>query len=60
MSSPEALQEIVDADAATRAKDRKIARKKALAARILITFAALAIWFWTHRCWERGFRRRRE
>src|SRR6266478_7340006 len=47
MSSPEALQEIVNADAATRAKDRKIARKKALAARILITFAALAIWFWT-------------
>ena len=47
MSSPEALQEIVDADAATRAKDRKIPRKKALAARILITIAALAIWFWT-------------
>jgi hypothetical protein len=47
MSSPEALQEIVDADAAERAKDRKIARKKALAVRILITFAALAIWFWT-------------
>ena len=47
MSSPEALQEIVDADAAKRAKDRKIARKKALAARILVTFAALAIWFWT-------------
>ncbi len=47
MSSPEALQEIVNADAAARAKDRKIAKKKALAARILITFAALAIWFWT-------------
>src|SRR5882724_7247062 len=47
MSSPEALQEIIDADAAERAKDRKIARKKALAVRILITFAALAIWFWT-------------
>ncbi len=47
MSSPEALQEIVDVDAAARAKDRKIARKKALIARILITFAALAIWFWT-------------
>jgi hypothetical protein len=47
MSSPEALQEIVNADAAQRAKDRKIAKKKALAARILITFAALAIWFWT-------------
>jgi PAP2 superfamily C-terminal len=47
MSSPEALQEIVDTDAAQRAKDRKIAKKKALAARILITFAALAIWFWT-------------
>jgi len=47
MSSPEALQEIVNADAATRAKVRKIARKKALVARILITFAALAIWFWT-------------
>src|SRR5258707_5353482 len=47
MSSPEALQEIVDVDAAARAKDRKIARKKALVARILITFAALAIWFWT-------------
>jgi hypothetical protein len=46
MSSPEALQEIANADAATRAKDRKIARKKALAARILITFAALTIW-WT-------------
>jgi hypothetical protein len=47
MSSPEALQEIANAEAATRAKDRKTARKKALAARILITFAALAIWFWT-------------
>ena len=47
MSSPEALQEIANADAATRAKDRKIARQKALAARILITFAALTIWFWT-------------
>jgi hypothetical protein len=47
MSSPEALQEIVNADAAQRAKDRKIAKKKALTARILITFAALAIWFWT-------------
>ena len=47
MSSPEALHEIVNADAAQRAKDRKIAKKKALAARILITFAALAIWFWT-------------
>src|ERR1700693_6554849 len=47
MRSPEALQEIVDADAATRAKARKIPRKKALAARILITIAALAIWFWT-------------
>ena len=47
MSWPEALQEIVNADAAQRAKDRKIAKKKALAARILITFAALAIWFWT-------------
>lgn len=46
MSSPEALQEI-NAEAATRAKDRKTARKKALAARVLITFAALAIWFWT-------------
>ena len=47
MSSPEALQEIAGAGAAQRAKDRKIAKKKALAARILITFAALAIWFWT-------------
>jgi len=47
MSSPEALQEIVGADTAQRAKDRKSAKKKALAARILITFAALAIWFWT-------------
>jgi len=47
MSSPEALQEIVNADAAQRAKDRRIAKKKALVARIIITFAALAIWFWT-------------
>src|SRR6266436_3040049 len=47
MSSPDALHEIVNADAATRAKDREIARKKALVARILITCAALAIWFWT-------------
>ena len=47
MSSPEALQKIVSADAVTRAKDGRIARKKALVARILITFAALAIWFWT-------------
>src|ERR1700747_3628947 len=47
MSSPDALQEIVGTGAAQRAKDRKIAKKKALAARILITFAALAIWFWT-------------
>src|ERR1700747_541732 len=48
MSSPEALQEIVDADAAQRAKHRQTPKRKALAARILITFAALAIWFWTH------------
>jgi hypothetical protein len=47
MNSPEALQEMVNADTAARAKDRRIAKKKALAARILITFAALAIWFWT-------------
>src|SRR5882724_2470484 len=47
MSSPEALQEVVGAEATQRAKDRRIARKKALVARILITFAALAIWFWT-------------
>jgi hypothetical protein len=47
MSSPEALQEIVSADTAQPAKDRKSAKKKALVARILITFAALAIWFWT-------------
>ena len=47
MSSPEALQEIASADTAKRAKDRKIAKRKALVARILITFAALAIWFWT-------------
>ena len=47
MNSPEALQEIGNVDAAARAKDRKIARKKALVARILITFAALAIWFGT-------------
>src|SRR5258708_9498911 len=47
MSWPEGLKEIVDADAGTRAKDRKITRKKALAARILITIAGLAIWFWT-------------
>ena len=47
MSSPEALQEVVGADTVQPAKDRRIARKKALVARILITFAALAIWFWT-------------
>jgi hypothetical protein len=47
MSSPEALQEIVDADESARVKQRKIAAKKALAVRIVITFAALAIWFWT-------------
>jgi hypothetical protein len=47
MSSPEALQEIVNADPAARTKDRKIARQKAAVARILIAFAALATWFWT-------------
>jgi hypothetical protein len=47
MSSPEALQEIVDAHESARVKQRKIAAKKALAVRIVITFAALAIWFWT-------------
>jgi PAP2 superfamily C-terminal len=47
MSSPDTLQEVVNADAATPAKDRKMARRKALVARVLITFAALAIWFWT-------------
>ena len=47
MSSPEALQEIANTDCALRAKARKIAKKKALVARIVITFAALAIWFWT-------------
>jgi PAP2 superfamily C-terminal len=47
MSSPEALQEIASTDCALPAKDRKIAKKKALVARIVITFAALAIWFWT-------------
>src|SRR5260370_11037348 len=47
MSSPEALQELIDAGEYARVKQRKIAAKKALAVRILITFAALAIWFWT-------------
>ncbi len=47
MSSPEALQELIDAGESARVKQRKIAAKKALAVRILITFAALAIWFWT-------------
>jgi len=47
MSSPEALQAIVDADESARVKQRKIAAKKALAVRILITLAALTIWFWT-------------
>jgi hypothetical protein len=46
MSSPEALEENIDAHGA-RAKDKKIAAKKALALRILITLVALAIWFWT-------------
>src|ERR1700722_12249949 len=46
MSSPEAFEENVEAQGA-RLKDRKIAAKKALALRILITFAALAVWFWT-------------
>jgi hypothetical protein len=47
LSSPEALQAILDADESARVKQRKIAAKKALAVRILITFAALTIWFWT-------------
>src|SRR5260370_23624345 len=47
MSSPEALQELIDAGESARVKQRKIAAKKALAVRILITFASLAIWFWT-------------
>jgi hypothetical protein len=47
MSSPEALQAIVDADESAPVKQRKIAAKKALAVRILITLAALTIWFWT-------------
>ena len=47
MSSPEALQAMLDADESARVKQRKIAAKKALAVRILITFAALTIWFWT-------------
>jgi hypothetical protein len=47
MSSPEALQEIVNADESARVRQRKLAAKKALAVRILITFGALAIWFWT-------------
>src|SRR5258708_22698855 len=47
MSSPEGLQEIGNADAATGERERKIAKKQALIARILITLAALAIWFWT-------------
>jgi hypothetical protein len=47
MSSPETLQEIDDAVLALRTKQRKLAARKALAVRALITFAALAIWFWT-------------
>jgi PAP2 superfamily C-terminal len=47
MSSPEALQANVAADESARQKQRRIASKKALAVRIVITFAALAIWFWT-------------
>src|SRR5258707_5387061 len=47
MSSPEALQAIVDTDESVRVKQRKIAARKALAVRILITLAALTIWFWT-------------
>jgi hypothetical protein len=45
MSSPDALQAIVDESA--RVEQRKIAAKKALAVRILITLAALTIWFST-------------
>ena len=47
MSSPEASQVTVDTDQSERLKPRKIAAKKALAARILITFVAVTIWFWT-------------
>jgi hypothetical protein len=43
MSSPDALQAIVDESA--RVEQRKM--KKALAVRILITLAALTIWFYT-------------
>jgi len=45
MSSPDVLQAIVDESA--RVEQRKIAAKKALAVRILITLAALTIWFST-------------
>jgi hypothetical protein len=47
MSSRETLQETVGADAPARARHNKLLSKKAFAVRILITFGALAVWFWT-------------
>jgi hypothetical protein len=47
MNSPEAFEVAVDADESAPVKQRKIAAKKALAVRILITFAALTTWFGT-------------
>jgi len=50
MSSPEALQpiqKIADAEEFAREKARKNGTARALILRILITFVALAIWFWT-------------
>jgi hypothetical protein len=47
MSSRETLQVTVGADATARAQHNKLLSEKAFAVRILIAFAALAIWFWT-------------
>ena len=45
MSSPEAAQEILNAS--ELAREKKSGAAKALALRILVTVAALTIWFWT-------------
>ena len=45
MSSPEMLQEVLDAS--ELAREKKSGAAKAAALRILVTVAALMIWFWT-------------
>jgi membrane-associated phospholipid phosphatase len=47
MNSPEARQDAAGAKVSTPEEEKRFSGKRGLALRILITFAAMAVWFWT-------------